>query len=529
MGNRNNRRKYKDIEIKNKTNERITKYNAIKKLVREHKLSKALTDVERYIDEYPTDCFGYSLYGMILINLNQLDKAKIAFTKLVHEEARNMYTAMYYLAGIERKQGNKEKAKELFRQTIEESPYEEDFARLELAEMEEDDANFEEAEKILDSISNEHIEYVKLEKVKIRLHTNKIVEAFNIISTIRENDSPKFNRKLKLEKGRIELAFNNCKYAKKYLEEALEGPKNRTYWLVLAEMAKLEVKLGKYDEAIIKCSNLLGKNDNLDNEVYLILGNAYESKKDYDLARNYYLKVIQHENIRKSEKGKFCLGQLEFRNKNYDTAIEYFKQIQTGTIYKRGAMFSMVHIEIRRGNFQQASIYLEKILTEGLIKDTEMDEYRRLRVFIDKNLGIEFSITNYTSYGEKQYAQYSLEEAIKHIKQEHFNNNLKYKSNFNNNICIEDLLEEIIPKLTEENLYTMELADIYYIDYPNVGYTEGGDLANSIRVVTLPGTKDIITLYPDIKNINIRSEEIEKPKQKRLSQIEKFNKKYNLK
>ena len=50
---------------------------------------------------------------------------------------------------------------------------------------------------------------------------------------------------------------------------------------------------------------------------------------------------------------------------------------------------------------------------------------------------------------------------------------------------------------------------------------------NDISIITLPNTKNIITMYPVNKvDENLNDVEQEKPKTKRLSQIDKFNKKY---
>ena len=57
------------------------------------------------------------------------------------------------------------------------------------------------------------------------------------------------------------------------------------------------------------------------------------------------------------------------------------------------------------------------------------------------------------------------------------------------------------------------------------------EIINQLEVVTLPGTKDILTMYPR-KGTDAFLDETEKPEQgptKRLSQIDKFNKKYGLK
>ena len=91
---------------------------------------------------------------------------------------------------------------------------------------------------------------------------------------------------------------------------------------------------------------------------------------------------------------------------------------------------------------------------------------------------------------------------------------------------IELLMTEVEKKLTPDKLQKIELVDIYYLDYENIGYAMTGEQANKLKVVVIPNTKQIINMYPIYDDKNKIEE---KPKVKRLSQIEKFNKKYNLK
>ena len=44
--------------------------------------------------------------------------------------------------------------------------------------------------------------------------------------------------------------------------------------------------------------------------------------------------------------------------------------------------------------------------------------------------------------------------------------------------------------------------DIYIMEYPNVG-TVNGESVNYIKVITLPNTKQIITLFPFNKKYNL--------------------------
>lgn len=527
---RNNRKRYENQAKINNTNERIKWYKAIKSLMKNKNLSQALTEIEEYVGMYPDDIFGRLLYGNILMNLGYVDQARKIYEYLVEIEAKNMYSALYYIACIERGQNHKDKAEKLLYRVIEESPYDEDFAKLELASMENEKGNLRKAEEIVKTISKEHEGYKYLELVKIRLNQNKPLEAFELLTRIKEADNKIFNRKLLLEKGRVSEALNDYNDALKYFNEVLKGPKNGIYYLALVSIAKIDVNMGNNKEAINICNSIKGLNKNLDTDIYQVMGNIYEETKDYNKARKYYLKNVDSIKNYKKDKALFSLGQLEYKLDNYDKALEYFKKISDNGSYLRGALFNIVHIQIRKKDYEQASIQLEKIKNDYNNLINEFEEYRKLRILLDKKLNVEQTVTKKLSYGEMQYANYSVNDAIDHIKREHISNESRIKSNFYDWIDIEELMKNIKGKLIRENLYYRDFSDVYIVDYSDIGMAENNEIANAIKVVTIPNTLDIITMYPVNRQVYKKemSEEVH-PKQKRLSQIEKFNKKYNLK
>ena len=527
---RNNRKMYANQVKINNTNERIRWYKAIKGLMKNKKLSQALTEIEEYVEMYPDDIFGRLLYGNILMNLGYTDQAKKIFEYLVEIEAKNMYSALYYMACIERGQNNNDKAEKLLYRVIEESPYDEDFAKLELASIENEKGNLRKVEEIVKTISKEHEGYKYLELVKIRLNQNRTLEAFELLTRIKESDNKIFNRKLLLEKGRVNEALGDYDDAKRCFDEVLKGPRNGVYYMALVSIAKIDVNMGNNKEAINICNNIKGLNKNLDTDIYQIMGNIYEKVDDYDKARKYYLKNVDSIKSYKKDKALFSLGQLEYKLDNYDKALEYFKKISYNGSYLRGALFNIVHVQIRKKDYKMASIQLEKIKNNYSYLINDLEEYRKLRILLDKRLNRKQMITTNLSYGERQYTNYSVKDAIDHIKCEHISNESRVKSNFYDWVDVAELIKSIKSKLTRKNLYYRDLSDIYIIDYNDIGITENNEVANAIKVVTIPNTLDIITMYPVNKQV-YKKEIVEKshPKTKRLSQIEKFNKKYNLK
>ena len=114
---------------------------------------------------------------------------------------------------------------------------------------------------------------------------------------------------------------------------------------------------------------------------------------------------------------------------------------------------------------------------------------KELNVFIkDRPYDIRY---NYDIY---QYIDYDEFLALEHIVLSHTD----YTSNPNKSLFREDidvyrLFNDIKNHLTEENkIQKLEYSDIYIIPYPNVG-TLG---ESYIKVVAIPNTKNILSMYP---------------------------------
>ena len=216
MGSRKNNRRYKDIKNKNHLNEKIEWYRSIKKIVGQGNYTKALTEINEYIEQNPEDCFGKLLKGIILSNLRQLEEAKEIFKELIDTNAKNKNTAMYQLGCIYKIEGKKEKSKMYFQKTIDESPYEEGFSRIELSEFFLEECNYEKARKILENIDSDRLRnYVLLQLSKIELSAGNSIESFNQISKISSIETESLKRKVALQRGRIEASYNNYDCATK--------------------------------------------------------------------------------------------------------------------------------------------------------------------------------------------------------------------------------------------------------------------------------------------------------------------------
>ena len=102
--------------------------------------------------------------------------------------------------------------------------------------------------------------------------------------------------------------------------------------------------------------------------------------------------------------------------------------------------------------------------------------------------------------------------------------------NFASNLDISTIFKQIKSELNDENRTITDMMDRYFVEYPNIGYNQDGQLANSICVVVIPGTKDIITMYPEVSQKMVTKKDIMKTLNRESakvnSRVSKFNSKF---
>ena len=154
-----------------------------------------------------------------------------------------------------------------------------------------------------------------------------------------------------------------------------------------------------------------------------------------------------------------------------------------------------------------------------------------------KQLGLEVNVKKGArcDYIKEQILDYNEDVVLRHIM-EH-KDNKEEKCRFNDNINLNylfDLIRNNIDNTKKVN--TEEILEIHYFGISNIGYIEN-NICNFIKVVVIPNTNKIISMYPTdevdsnhITNIEIDYDKLlmRENKVKTLSMIDKFNKKYNI-
>lgn len=160
-------------------------------------------------------------------------------------------------------------------------------------------------------------------------------------------------------------------------------------------------------------------------------------------------------------------------------------------------------------------------------------------VFCRKKLGtINHARNYYDSYIFRQIIEYKEEDFLKHIEKHIYGYGIEDpRGMLYSELPINDIIEEIKILIPNKNCLSAGFIDNRYIfRYDSCGINEGEE-TNYFEVVAFNKTDEIITMYPigfikfpyiDLNYLKIK--DVDPPSRvRRLSQIEKFNQKYNKK
>lgn len=223
--------------------------------------------------------------------------------------------------------------------------------------------------------------------------------------------------------------------------------------------------------------------------------------------------------------------------KKYEEAIQELKYILK---YDRtnGEVISFLYFTYYHlGNYSEAYKLLPMVL---LYSNCNRTSIYLTKMVIKKNLNIDFEETDEIDdkYIKRQIINYNNEDALT-IIQNHFKScseqNSKNATQFND-IDLDYLIDVVKENLILENkTIGMDVMDIYYFKIYGIGQSEF-DTCSVLKVVVVPFTKDIVEMYPTSGSytnqalpLDIDYDKLFKRenKVKKMSRIDKFNKRYN--
>jgi len=232
--------------------------------------------------------------------------------------------------------------------------------------------------------------------------------------------------------------------------------------------------------------------------------------------------------------------QVRFMRAKSYRALEQFEEAITDLLYNKKIDNNYHSITELYYIYYYLNMYDKALeLLPTMYSINTMNRYSlALSEFVMKtSMGIDMKFMEYRDeYIKNQIRNYDKEKTIIHIS-EHIKEN-KDKTIFNENINLEYLLDIVKNNINSSKKANInEILEVHYFLIHNIGHNQNGNSCNYIKVVVIPNTNKIISMYPVDKskgnNDNILECDYDKlfnkneqVKVKTISRIDKFNQRY---
>lgn len=243
-----------------------------------------------------------------------------------------------------------------------------------------------------------------------------------------------------------------------------------------------------------------------------------------------YLKVFQNDETAMMIKSLILIDNYE-----YDLAIKELKNILIKFPNNKKALKKIFLLYYYTRRYQEAYDIILDVYKANCFSSYGA---RVMEIFIEHQLGLKTNLDIKETYLLKQLKHYNQEEAIKHIKEHIYIEELDGNNpeiTFNKRINLKKLIQ-----ITKENIKNAKRSsrlgscDTYFFALQNVG-SDNDNIYNVLKVVVLPETDNIVAMYPcgeevskDINYLNMMGISVYKDEYiKDSSQIDKFNRRFN--
>jgi lipopolysaccharide biosynthesis regulator YciM len=527
---RSDRRFKSDRENKILEETKWYKIENIRKLIIQKKINFVKQNIDNYLEEYGEDCYIIHELGKYYDEIKECDTARNYYIKNINNNGDNKYYSMYELAKLEKLKHNYTNTINLLNKIINSDHKEKIHAKIELSKVYAEMEKYHDAEKILNSIINnelimleknesysKYLEIVYNELIQIKIFTNKINQAEKLYSYI--HDKINHDRSIFI-KGQILQAKGKTFLARKIYEDLLTKklPFDKS---IKIQLINLEYNDLNYSRVIELGQDFINEKKYYYYDTLIYVTNCYIKEKN---EREVFNCINLLEEEKYYDAASFLKGKFLFYKNDYNKSLKYFDSVsnEDRSIY-RESIYRKICCYIKLNKLSDAYSLINDLKKANYNKTFD-SRIHTLELYLEKMLNIDSSIKP-MSYKEYQIIDYNYDMAIKHIKE--FKNDTSDNNNHSlifENINIEELYLYCLKKINKEYFYKNLFTDEYIIPYENAGYDNYGPV-NYVKVVTLPNSKDIITIYP-IRNWNIKQNENNKIK--KISRIDKFNEKYNL-
>lgn len=263
-----------------------------------------------------------------------------------------------------------------------------------------------------------------------------------------------------------------------------------------------ELMIGeRYEEAILELKKLNNKYPN-DTVVLYELGSLLLRQKKEVSKALYYLKLAT--NRKNSGSVAYQIGTYYFNELDFEKAEEFYNSmLNSNDKMKCLGLHQLVKLYIRKENFKEAYETFSKLEKMAKESDYDITHFNNLKFYVYYKNNIPTFNVREDAYFNNQVTNYKKERAVTHIER-HLRNMSEeeqekrtFHSIFIEGTNVEELYNEMQNIINNMNPTGIDIVDYYKYDLGRViGETYNNEETTFVEVVTLPGSKKILSIYP---------------------------------
>ena len=285
---------------------------------------------------------------------------------------------------------------------------------------------------------------------------------------------------------------NDYRNARYYFEMAYKynGELND---LSLSKLIQIDLREGKY----AKVRNLLKNNQSDIIEFKQVYGLLENIENNFEKSKTYYSQCMIDPDMQ--NKSLLAIAKLYIQTGDNEVARKMLETLQLNRKFYIQSTIGLVCLNILEENYRDAYRYLKSINSDCLTSKL-LQHYQILEMYLLRNLGkLKKSDNNFDSV--KDYMIYRLFDDSEDLLLKHISKHMNQRDKDTNGCFfkytdLKKLLIDAREKIENMNSNHFEVSDMYRfrLDTP-IGFKVEEE-TRDLCVVTMIGTKDILTMYP---------------------------------
>lgn len=286
----------------------------------------------------------------------------------------------------------------------------------------------------------------------------------------------------------------------------------------LSKLIQIEIKEGKYSKA----RQILNQNKDIGSvELKQIYGLLESTENNYEQSKKYYSECMVYPAMQ--YKSLLAIAKLYIQTGDYEVARKMFETLRLNPKFYIRATFGLVNLNILEHNFFEAQKLINEVNVSKLTPKS-MQYYRNIDLYIKYFLG-QLRLSDNKFDPVRDYMIYRLfdhseDTLLAHIEKHRNQQERATNGCFFKYTDTRKLLMDTRETIGDMNGNHFEFSDMYRfrLDTP-IGYK--GDLITSdLCVVTMIGTKDIVTMYPVSLSDEFDKERLATSKELKLKRLQ---------